>query len=49
MCLVVKKDFIKYLEDWIAKSGICLAHIEQGLPDPTDSTSLHLMCRGIRH
>ena len=29
-------------------SGIRLAHIEQGLPDPTDSTSLHLVCRGIR-
>ena len=29
-------------------SGICLAHIERGLPDPTDSYSLHLVCRGIR-
>ena len=30
-------------------SGIRLAHIERGLPDPTESTSLHLVCRGIRH
>ena len=30
-------------------SGIRLAHIEQGLPDPTDTISLHLVCRGIRH
>ena len=29
-------------------SGIHLAHIERGLPDPTDSHSLHLVCRGIR-
>lgn len=29
-------------------SGIHLAHIERGLPDPTKSTSLHLVCRGIR-
>ena len=29
-------------------SGIRLAHIERGLPDPTDSPSLHLVCRGIR-
>ena len=29
-------------------SEICLAHIERGLPDPTKSTSLHLVCRGIR-
>ena len=30
-------------------SGIRLAHTEWGLPDPTDSPSLHLVCRGIRH
>ena len=29
-------------------SGIRLAHIEQGLADPTESASLHLVCRGIR-
>ena len=29
-------------------SGIRLAHIERGLPDPTESTSLHLVYRGIR-
>ena len=29
-------------------SGIRLAHTEWGLPDPTDSHSLHLVCRGIR-
>ena len=28
-------------------SGLCLAHIERGLPDPTNSPSLHLVCRGI--
>ena len=29
-------------------SSIRLAHIEQGLPDPTESATLHLVCRGIR-
>ena len=29
-------------------SGIRLAHIERGLSDPTESTSLHLVGRGIR-
>ena len=28
-------------------SGIRLAHIERGMADPTKSTSLHLVCRGI--
>ena len=28
--------------------GIRLDHIEQGLADPTESASLHLVCRGIR-
>ena len=28
-------------------SGICLAHIEQGMADPTKSTLLHLVYRGI--
>ena len=28
-------------------SGIRLANIERGLPHPTDSHSLHLVCRGI--
>ena len=27
---------------------IRLAHIEQGLPDPTENATLHLVCRGIR-
>ena len=29
-------------------SGIRLAHLERGFSDPTDSASLHLVCRGIR-
>ena len=29
-------------------SSIRLAHIEHGLPDPTESATLHLVCRGIR-
>ena len=28
-------------------SSIKLAHIEQGLPDHTESATLHLVCRGI--
>ena len=30
-------------------SSIRLAYIEQGLPDPTESATLHLVYRGIRH
>ena len=28
-------------------SGICLAHIEREMANPTNNTSLHLVCRGI--
>ena len=42
-------EHVSYKTLKVYLSSIRLAHIEQGLPDPTESTTLHLVCRGIRH
>ena len=47
-CVQVSQH-ISYKTQKVYLSGICLAHIEQGLPDPTKSPSLYLVCRGIHH
>ena len=45
---VQASQHISYKTLKVYLSGIRLAHLEQGFPDPTDSASLHLVCRGIR-
>ena len=44
---VQASQHISYKTLKVYLSGIRLAHIERGLPDPTKSPSLHLVCRGI--
>ena len=45
-CAHASQD-VSYKTLKIYQSSIRLAHIELGLPDPTESATLHLVCRGI--
>ena len=42
-------QYISYKTLKVYLSSNRLAHIEQGLPDPTKSVTVHSVCRGIRH
>ena len=45
--LYSRSQRISYKTLKVYLSGIRIAHLEQGFPNPTDSALLHLVCRGI--